>query len=63
MIIVTPYIVKPVAASQLPLPTDGFADASDPQTALLGRINRIYASPNNPDLTKSYKGRVGFIND
>ena len=63
MIIVTPYIAKPVTASQVPLPTDGFADASDPQTALLGRINRIYATPANPDVLKSFQGRVGFIND
>jgi pilus assembly protein CpaC len=63
MIIVTPYIAAPVTANQVPLPTDGFADASDPQTALLGRINRIYASPDNPDLLKNFKGRVGFIDD
>ena len=63
MIIITPYIAQPVAANQVPLPTDGFADASDPQTALLGRINRIYAAPDNPDILKNFRGRVGFIND
>ena len=63
MIIVTPYIAKPVTPSAVALPTDGFADASDPQAALLGRVNRIYATPDNPDVIKNFKGRVGFIDD
>jgi pilus assembly protein CpaC len=63
MIIVTPYIVKPVTASELPRPDDGFADASDPQTVLLGRINKLYASPTNPEAVQNYKGRIGFIQD
>jgi pilus assembly protein CpaC len=63
MIIVTPYIVKPVAVKELPKPDDGFADASDPQTVLLGRINKLYASPTNPQAVQNYKGRIGFIQD
>ena len=63
MIIVTPYLMKATAANQLPKPDDGFADASDPQAWLLGRINRLYASPNNPEALKNFKGRVGFIQD
>jgi len=63
LIVVTPYIVKPVSASQLPRPDDGFSDASDPQTALLGRINRLYASPNNPQAIQNFKGKIGFIQD
>jgi len=63
LIVVTPYIVKPVSASQLPRPDDGFADASDPQAALLGRINRLYASPNNPQAIQNFRGRIGFIQD
>ena len=63
LIIVTPYIVKPVAASELPKPDDGFADASDPQTVLLGRINKLYASPTNPQAVQNYKGHIGFIQD
>jgi len=64
MVIVTPYVVKPVAQKNLSLPTDGLADASDPQTVLLGRLNRTYgvigAPPPPPGL---YKGKVGFILD
>jgi pilus assembly protein CpaC len=63
MIIVTPYIVKPVRANEISKPTDGFADASDPQTSFLGRINRLYASPGNREAIQDYKGPVGFIQD
>jgi pilus assembly protein CpaC len=63
MIIVTPYLVRATTAADLPRPDDGFADSSDPQAWLLGRINRLYASPNNPEAVKNFKGRVGFIVD
>jgi pilus assembly protein CpaC len=61
MIIVTPYLVRATSAAELPLNDDGFADSTDPQAWLLGRINRLYASPNNPEAVKNFKGRVGFI--
>ncbi|MGC2140547.1 MAG: type II and III secretion system protein family protein [Methylovirgula sp.] len=63
LIVVTPYLVRATSASALPKPDDGFADSSDPQAWLLGRINRLYASPNNPEAVKNFKGRVGFILD
>jgi pilus assembly protein CpaC len=63
MIIVTPYIVKPVGPNEIARPTDGFADASDPQAWLLGRVNQLYATPGNPEAMKDYKGPVGFIQD
>jgi pilus assembly protein CpaC len=63
MIIVTPYIVKPTQANEIARPTDGFADASDPQAWLLGRVNQLYATPGNPEAMKDYKGPVGFIQD
>ncbi len=61
MIIVTPYLVQATSAASLSRPDDGFADSSDPQAWLLGRVNRLYASPNNPEAIKNFKGRVGFI--
>ncbi len=63
MIIVTPYLVRATSTAELPQPDDGFADSTDPQAWLLGRINRLYASPNNPEAVKNFKGRVGFIVD
>lgn len=63
LIIVTPFIVRPVSAQEIARPTDGFADASDPQAWLLGRVNRIYASRGNPQIQQQFKGRIGFINE
>jgi pilus assembly protein CpaC len=63
MIVVTPYITKTLAPNQITRPDDGLADAADPQSVLLGRINRIYSTADNPDLIRNYRGRVGFIND
>lgn len=63
LIIVTPFIVRPVSAQEIARPTDGFADASDPQAWLLGRVNRIYASRANPQIQQQFKSRVGFINE
>ncbi len=63
LIVITPFIVRPISAQDISRPTDGFADASDPQAWLLGRVNRIYASRNNPQLPQNFKGRIGFIQD
>jgi pilus assembly protein CpaC len=63
LIVVTPYLVRATSAANLPKPDDGFADSSDPQAWLLGRMNRLYASPNNPEAVKNFKGHVGFILD
>jgi pilus assembly protein CpaC len=63
MIIVTPYIVKPLSSPEVTRPDDNYADASDPQSWLLGRVNRLYSNINNPEVIRNFKGRVGFIND
>jgi pilus assembly protein CpaC len=62
MILVTPYIVRPVAPKDLSRPDDGFADASDPSTVLLGRLNRLYGIAGKPD-PNTYRGKYGFIVD
>ncbi|MCW5688344.1 MAG: type II and III secretion system protein family protein [Pseudolabrys sp.] len=65
VVIVTPYIVHAVAQKQLSRPDDGFADPSDPSTALLGRLNRIYGDPGkaSPPSAADYHGKYGFILD
>jgi pilus assembly protein CpaC len=66
VVIVTPYVVKPVAPRNLSRPDDGFADASDPASILLGRLNRIYGVPKPkeaPVKQSSYRGNYGFILD
>lgn len=63
MVLVTPYIVRAVAQKDLSRPDDGFASASDPQTDLLGSINRIYGVPGRTEPAQSYRGTYGFITD
>jgi pilus assembly protein CpaC len=64
MVLVTPYVVRPVAQKDLSRPDDGFANPSDPAQWLMGRFNRIYGvggvPPAPPD---AYHGRYGFILD
>jgi pilus assembly protein CpaC len=62
-VIVTPYIVRPVAPKQLSRPTDGFVDANDPAGMLLGHFNRIYGTTAGPDPHGTYYGKPGFILD
>ena len=63
MILVTPYVVRAVAQKDLSRPDDGFADASDPQSDLLGNINRIYGVPGRVEPGRKYRGTYGFITD
>jgi pilus assembly protein CpaC len=63
MILVTPYVVRAVAQKDLSRPDDGFIDASDPQTDLLGSINRIYGAPGRAEPARHYRGTYGFITD
>ncbi|MCE4225188.1 type II and III secretion system protein family protein [Methylobacterium sp. C25] len=63
MIMVTPYIAKPMQAAQVARPDDGFTDATDIQGVLLGRVNKIYGSARGRPLGQGYRGNVGFIAD
>ncbi len=63
MVLVTPYVVRAVSQKDLSQPDDGFADASDPSTVLLGRLNRIYGIPGSVDPRRLYHGNYGFILD
>lgn len=63
MVIVTPYVVRAVAQKELSRPDDGFAPASDSQSALLGRINRIYGVAARVDPVAGTQGNFGFIID
>ena len=66
MVLVTPYVVRAVAQKDLSRPDDGFVDANDPSTVLLGRFNKIYGANGKAEPAKpsgSYHGKVGFILD
>lgn len=62
MILVQPFIAKPSAPGAIARPDDGFADASDPSTVFMNRLQRTYGQGvvrPNPFRSSS----VGFIND
>jgi pilus assembly protein CpaC len=63
MVIVTPYIVRAVAQKELSRPDDGFAPASDAQSALLGQISRIYGVAGRVEPVGNYATNFGFIID
>ncbi len=63
LIVVTPYIVHAIDPKEVVRPDQNFADASSPQSWLLGRINRIYSSSNGLQPMPGYSGKVGFITD
>jgi pilus assembly protein CpaC len=63
MVIVTPYIVRAVAQSELSRPDDGFAPASDSASTLLARINRIYGIAGHVEPAGGQQDSFGFIID
>jgi pilus assembly protein CpaC len=63
MVIVTPYVVRAVAQKELSRPDDGFAPASDAQSALFAQINRIYGVPARVEKIGNYQANFGFIID
>ena len=63
MVLVTPYVVRAVAQKELSRPDDGFAPASDSQSTLLARINRIYGLVARVDTIGASQGNFGFIID
>jgi pilus assembly protein CpaC len=63
MVLVTPYVVRAVAQKELSRPDDGFAPASDSQSALLARINRIYGASGRVEQVAGCPCNFGFITD
>jgi pilus assembly protein CpaC len=62
MIMVTPFIVKPINAKDISKPTDGFVDAADPAGMFLGHVNRVYGGKGNRP-SDGFRAPVGFIAD
>ena len=61
LIIVTPYIVARDRSEPVVRPDQNFQDASDPQSWLLGRVNRIYSTSQSLQPMPGYAGKIGFI--
>lgn len=61
VIIVTPYLVRPVARQELARPDDNFNAPSDGAGIFLGRVNRVYGTMNTQKPNGRYHGVVGYI--
>lgn len=60
VVIVTPYLVQPVARQQLSTPADGLYPATDLKADFLGHLNRIYGK-SEVQPSGGLKGDYGFI--
>ncbi len=60
VVIVTPYLVKPVAQKDLAKPLDGLAESTDRKANFMGHLNRIYGTESVAPVG-DLKGDYGFI--
>ena len=60
VIIVTPYLVKPVGRPELARPDDGFSTSNDFDATFLGRLNTVYGGPGQTP-PGAYQGHFGYI--
>lgn len=60
-VMVTPFIVKPVNERQLANPIENLSIATDRQTILFGRLNKMYGAQGSTGKGSTYHGNVGFI--
>ena len=61
VIIVTPYIVSPTSPQNLQTPVDGLKIASDPETILLGKLNKTMKTSSAAVAGRSYQGPFGYV--
>jgi pilus assembly protein CpaC len=61
VVIITPYLVRPVARNELSKPDDNFNPPSDGAGIFLGRVNRVYGSMQTSLPNGRYHGVVGYI--
>jgi pilus assembly protein CpaC len=61
VVLVTPYVVKPVPRQDLAQPDAGFGWASDLNTDLIGQMNRVYGRHPARAPIGHFDGDVGFI--
>ena len=61
VIIITPYLVRPVARTALARPDDNLNLASDAAGIFLGQVNRVYGTREARLPDARYEGNVGYI--
>ncbi|MCC7266810.1 MAG: type II and III secretion system protein family protein [Caulobacteraceae bacterium] len=61
VVIVTPYLVSPTSPQNLQTPVDGLKIASDPETVLLGKLNKTMKTSTAAVAGRSYQGPFGYV--
>lgn len=61
VIIVTPYLVRPVPISELSKPDDNFSAAGDTAAIFMGKVNRLYGGGDAKVPDQKYHGTIGYI--
>ncbi|WEX09334.1 type II and III secretion system protein family protein [Chelativorans sp. AA-79] len=61
VVIITPYLARPVARTALAKPDDNFNPASEGAGIFLGRVNRVYGTMKTSLPNGRYHGVVGYI--
>ena len=61
VVIVTPYLVSPTGAQNLQTPVDGLKIASDPETVLLGKLNKTMKTSTAAVAGRTYQGPFGYV--
>ncbi len=61
VIMVTPYIVDSRNPKVFQTPADGLQFASDPETILLGKLNKVVKAPAGANAGRRYQGPIGYV--
>ncbi|HEV2364277.1 MAG TPA: type II and III secretion system protein family protein [Caulobacteraceae bacterium] len=61
VVIVTPYLVKPVAPGELQTPADNLVTATDRESDLLGKLNQVFHHPPEATAGRTYEGPIGYV--
>ncbi|MGI9399814.1 MAG: type II and III secretion system protein family protein [Rhizobiaceae bacterium] len=61
VVLVTPYLVRPLPRKALSRPDDNLVPTGDAAAIFLGRVNRIYGVSASEPPEGQYHGKVGFI--
>ena len=61
VVIITPYLVRPVARTALARPDDNLNAPSDAAGIFLGKVNRIYGTKEASLPAGQYEGTIGYI--
>lgn len=61
VVIVTPYVVEPVAARELATPIDTLAPPSSAEANFFGHLNRVYGQSGAQGTQARWRGQIGYI--